>query len=141
MTEQELHDLQPLLLFDGVCNLCSRSVQFVITHERKPVIRFCSLQSEIGKTILEHFGIDSAVTDSLVLVDNGEARVKSDAVLSLSLYLKTPYRWLPVFRWVPRVVRNWIYDWIAKSRYRLYGKKEECWLPSPAIRKRFIDLG
>lgn len=141
MTEQELHDLQPVLLFDGVCNLCSRSVQFVITHEREPVIRFCSLQSKTGKAILDYFGINPAVTDSLVWVANGEARVKSDAVLALSQFLKTPYRWLPVFRWVPRAVRNQIYDWIAKSRYRLFGKKEECWLPSPAIRKRFVDLG
>lgn len=128
----------PVLFFDGVCNLCSASVQFIIEHEASPTIHFASLQSDLARQTLPPLGVDPARLESLVFVEGGVATTRSTAALRIARHLKPPWRWLAVFVVVPRVLRDVVYGLIAKNRYRLFGKKEACWLPSPALKARFL---
>jgi predicted DCC family thiol-disulfide oxidoreductase YuxK len=128
----------PILFFDGVCNLCSASVQFIIAHEAAPTLRFASLQSERARVMLPALGVDPTRLESLVLVEDGVATTKSTAALGVAAHLRPPWRWLKASWLVPRVVRDVVYDGVAASRYRLFGKKDACWLPSPELKARFL---
>ncbi len=128
----------PILLFDGVCNVCDRSVQFVLDHDSRGTVRFASLQSDVGRRLLAQHGIDAEV-DSVVLVEGGRAHVRSDAALATARLLDAPWRWLAVARIVPRGVRDTVYDWIARNRYRWFGTRDACRIPTPEVRARFLD--
>jgi predicted DCC family thiol-disulfide oxidoreductase YuxK len=128
----------PILFFDGVCNLCSASVQFIIEHEAQPTIRFASLQSDLARQTLPPLGVDPARLESLVFVEGGVATTKSTAALRIARHLKAPWRWLAAFVVVPRVLRDVVYGLIAANRYRLFGKKDACWLPTPDLKARFL---
>jgi predicted DCC family thiol-disulfide oxidoreductase YuxK len=128
----------PVLFFDGVCNVCSASVQFVITHERTPTLRFASLQSDLARQVLPPLGVDPGRLESLVLVEDGVAFSHSTGALRTARYLRTPWSWVAALVVVPRPLRDLVYRLIAASRYRLFGKKDACWLPSPALRARFL---
>lgn len=128
-----------IVLFDGVCNLCSGAVQFILKHEKKDSLKFASLQSDIGKDILEHYHIDPKRTDSIVYVENESAYVKSQAILKIARHLKYPYRMFSFFGFIPTSIANWKYDLVARYRYKLFGKKDECWLPQPGWKERFLD--
>lgn len=128
---------QSVLLFDGVCNLCNSSVDFIIRNERNNDLKFASLQSEYGQTLLNSFKMED-VPDSLVFYDGEQVFFKSEAAWKISKYLKRPYRWLGVLNVFPLTLRNWAYDWIAKNRYRWFGKKDTCRLPSDDERVRFL---
>lgn len=130
----------PILLFDGVCNLCNSSVQFVIRNDRRGRVRFAALQSEVGRQLLERHRIDPAKTDSLVLVTEDHAYVRSDAALRLARYLDGPYRHLTILRVVPRWLRDGVYRWVARNRYRWFGKQDHCMMPTPELRARFLDV-
>jgi predicted DCC family thiol-disulfide oxidoreductase YuxK len=136
----ELPEGKQIVLFDGVCNLCNRSVQFVIRRDRNDRFRFASLQGEMGRKLLAERGIDTATTDSIILIDPGVAwYVKSDAALEIARSLKG-YGWLPLlFGWLPRPLRDAAYDLVARNRYRWFGKQEQCMVPSPELRGRFLD--
>lgn len=129
----------PILLFDGVCNLCSGSVQFVLKRNKKENIRFASLQSEFGKKTLQDSQLPVDYTSSLVLLENGKTYVKSDAALRLSKHMSGIWKGGSVFLVVPKFIRNAVYDLIAKYRYRWFGKLDVCWLPEPRWRERFLD--
>lgn len=126
-------------MFDGYCNFCSSTVQFVIEKEKKPGLYFCSLQSPAGQAILQHFHIDRAITDSLVLIEREKAYVKSAAALRLSRYLRGLYPLLFGFIIVPPFIRNAVYDYIARHRYKWFGKSESCMLPDPKVKARFLE--
>ena len=128
-----------IVLFDGVCNLCSGAVQFILKHEKNDTLKFASLQSDIGKDILEHYHIDPKRTDSIVYVENESAYVKSKAVLKIAHHLKYPYRIFSFFGFIPAFIANWKYDLVARYRYKLFGRKDECWLPHPGWKERFLD--
>lgn len=128
---------QSVLLFDGVCNLCNSSVDFILRNERNNDLKFASLQSEYGQTLLNSFKMED-VPDSLVFYDGEQVFFKSEAALKISKYLKRPYRWLGVLNVFPLTLRNCAYDWIAKNRYRWFGKKDTCRLPSDDERVRFL---
>lgn len=128
----------PILFFDGVCNLCSASVQFIIGHEASPTIRFASLQSDLAQQTLPPLGVDPTRLESLVFVEGGVATTKSTAALRIARHLKTPWRWLGLFVIVPQVVRDVVYGLIARNRYRLFGTKDACWLPTPDLKARFL---
>ena len=128
----------PVLFFDGVCNLCSKSVQFIIEHEAQPVMRFASLQSPLAAQVLPALGAEPAKLNSVVFVEDGVAYERSSAALRVAKHLKAPYRFMAVFLIVPSFLRDLIYEVIAKNRYRMFGKKEACWLPSPDLRARFL---
>lgn len=127
-----------ILLFDGYCNLCQSSVQFVLKHEKKPEIYFASLQSETGIQLLNHFGINSNEVDSLVLIENNKAFIKSSAALRALKYLKGIYPLGFALIIIPEFIRNAVYDFIAKNRYKWYGKTESCMVPDKDLMKRFL---
>ena len=132
---------ETVLLFDGVCNLCHGAVQFVLKHEREPTLRFCSLQSEVGRSLLVAHGLDPDALDSLVLIEGDRALTKGTAVLRLTRYLRAPWSWLGVFGILPRFLVDWMYGRVAAVRYRMFGRKDACTLPSggAATPDRFLD--
>jgi predicted DCC family thiol-disulfide oxidoreductase YuxK len=129
-----------IVLFDGVCNLCESSVQMIIKHDKKEAFMFASQQSEAGKLILRYLGIDTKKMDGIVLYEPGVAYfIKSDAAMEILKEFSFPYSLLRVFRFLPLPFRDAIYNYIAKNRYRWYGKKEACWLPTKELRSRFLE--
>jgi predicted DCC family thiol-disulfide oxidoreductase YuxK len=127
-----------VILFDGVCNLCNSSVTFVIQRDKKDVFRFTALQEEAGKSLLTKYGIDPLKTDSIILVTDGKAYIKSTAALKIARDLGGLYPLLYGFMIVPNFIRNWVYDYVAKNRYKWYGKKESCMIPTPELRSKFL---
>lgn len=129
----------PVLLFDGVCNLCSSSVQFVLKHNGKENVQFASLQSEFASNALSTSDLPADYLNSLVLLENGNTYVKSEAALRLAKHLNGIWKLGSVFLIIPKFVSNAVYDWVAKNRYRWYGKKEVCWIPEERWKSRFLD--
>jgi predicted DCC family thiol-disulfide oxidoreductase YuxK len=129
----------PLLLFDGVCNLCNSSVQFVLERNKKENIQFASLQSDFGQKTLTEINLPADYTSSLVLIEDGKPHVKSDAALRLAKHLNGLWKLASVLLIFPKFIRNPVYDWIAKNRYKWFGKKEVCWIPEPKWKARFLD--
>ncbi len=129
-----------IILFDGVCNLCESAVQFVIQHDKKDVFRFVALQSELGKQILKHIGINPLKIDSIILYQPGIAYYyKSSAALEISKSLGGFFHFGTIFKIIPTGIRNHLYDYIAKNRYKWYGKKEQCMIPTEALKMRFLE--
>jgi predicted DCC family thiol-disulfide oxidoreductase YuxK len=129
----------PVMLFDGTCNLCSGSVQFFIKRDPEARLRFASLQSVVGERFLDELGIDRGVLDSVIVVEEGRWFKESDAVLRLAQIIGGPWRALGVFRLIPRPLRDRLYRLVARNRYRWFGRKEVCWLPTPELQKRFLS--
>lgn len=127
-----------LVLFDGVCNFCNSSINFVIDHDSQKRFKFASLQSEVGQQYLAQFSRNKKDFDSVLLVKNGRVFKKSDAALHIARHLDGAWKWLYFLRWVPRVIRDMIYDLVAKNRYRIFGKSDACRLPNPELRERFL---
>jgi predicted DCC family thiol-disulfide oxidoreductase YuxK len=130
---------QPIILFDGVCNLCNGSVQWLILRDSKAILRFASLQSDFGQSILKKNNFNMTDFNSFILLEGGKIWTKSDAALRVVGHLGGVWALLSVFRWIPLFIRNFFYDLIAKNRYRWFGKKESCWLPTPDLRARFLS--
>ncbi len=128
-----------IILFDGVCNLCVGSVQFVSKRDTRNHFLFASMQSRAGQEMLHHFDLSADVFNSFVLIENGRAYHRSTAALRVAKNLRGLWPMLYIFVIVPRTVRDTIYDWIARNRYRWFGKNAECWLPTPELKERFID--
>lgn len=128
----------PIVLFDGVCNLCSTSVQFILQRDPTGRFRFASLQSDLAQRLLTERGLDPKALDSVVVVDGDRFYRESDAALRIARDLKGAWKALAVFRVIPRPVRDWAYRLIARNRYRWFGKSETCWLPTPELRGRFL---
>ena len=128
-----------LVLFDGVWNLCNASVQYIIRHDKKDLFRFTPLQSEIGKELIKKHNIDIIKTDSILLYSKEHGiRYKSTAALIIAKHLGFPRNVLIIFLIIPPFIRNWVYDYIAKNRFKWYGKSETCMIPTPELRKKFI---
>lgn len=128
-----------IILFDGVCNLCDASIQFVIKYDTKDVFRFVALQSDLGKSIIEHIGIADKNCDSVILYQPGVAYYyKSEAALEIAKSLGGFFHFGTIFRIIPSSLRNLIYDYVAKNRYNWYGKKESCLVPSEVIQSKFL---
>ena len=127
-----------ILLFDGYCNLCSSTVQFVLTHEKNSELYFTSLQSDLGVELLKKYALNTSDVDSIVLIKNNKAYIKSSAALKVSKHLKGLYPALQVFYIVPAFIRNVVYDYIAKNRYKWYGKSETCMIPEKKVSHRFL---
>lgn len=128
-----------IILFDGVCNLCNSAINFVITHDTKDHFRFTSLQSSTGQYLLEKHQINPRDTDSIVLISNGKAYVKSAAALHISRNLNNGLSLLYGFMIVPKFIRNAVYDYVAKNRYKWFGKKDSCMIPTPALKAKFLN--
>jgi predicted DCC family thiol-disulfide oxidoreductase YuxK len=127
-----------ILLFDGECNLCNSFVQFILKNEKNNEIQFSSLQSEIGKIILAQHNINTDSINSLVFIENNIPYLKSTAALKISRYLKGIYSLAILFFIIPKFMRDYIYDYIAKNRYNWYGKKDSCIVPTGKLLERFL---
>jgi predicted DCC family thiol-disulfide oxidoreductase YuxK len=127
-----------ILLFDGVCNLCSGAVQFVIRHDPEGRFRFAALQSETGRRLLERHGLPADALDTFVLIAGGRCYTRSDTALELVRRLDAPWRWLRVLRIVPRAIRDRAYGVVVRNRYRWFGRRESCLVPTPELTQRFL---
>lgn len=137
--EINLPSSKQLILFDGVCNLCNDSVQYVIQRDRKNSFMFAPLQGETGQALMKAYAIDPAQTDSVLLYTPGEGiKYKSSAAIKIASKLGFPTNFLRLFWIVPAFIRNAVYDYIAKNRYKWYGQKSECMIPTPDLKAKFL---
>lgn len=127
-----------LVIFDGLCNLCIHSVRFILKREADSNLHFVPIQSPAGARLLRQFEFDPENVRTFVLVANGRIHVKSDAALEIARHFRWPWRALTVIRFVPRPIRNWLYDRVARNRYRWFGRNETCVVPTPELRTRFM---
>lgn len=132
-------DTERTVLFDGVCNLCDASVQFVIKRDPRGLFRFASFQGGTGAQIARGHGVDPEALDAMVLIENGRVYRKSGAALRVARRLRFPWPLLYAFIVVPPLIRDPVYDFIGRRRYRWFGRKEECWVPDASLRTRFLD--
>ena len=130
--------MNAVILFDGVCNFCNKSIQFIIEREPKGYFCFASLQGEVGQSLLKKHQLPSRV-DSFVLIENNQVYLKSDAALRICKHLKGAWKLMSLFLMVLKPVRNAVYSLIANNRYKFYGKRDSCMIPPPEIRERFLD--
>ncbi len=129
--------MQPVILFDGVCNFCDASVQFILDRDDKEMYRFASLQSDAGQKLLKEHNVSDDV-DSMVLIEDGKVYYKSAAALRISRNLNGAWKLLYILILVPAPLRNMVYDLIAKNRFKWFGQKDSCMLPPPNVRRRFL---
>ncbi len=130
----------PVLFFDGICNLCNSAVQFVIRHDKEGRIRFASLQSEAGQiAVAAVLAKEGAVPDSLIFLDKGAYYTRSDAALHVAALLDGPWKGLRHLRFFSRLIRDAVYRLVARNRYRLFGKRDACMMPAPALKSRFLE--
>ena len=127
-----------IILFDGVCNLCNSSINFVIKRDKNDRFKFATLQEEPGVSLLKRYNIDTFNTDSIILIENGKAYVKSTAALRVAKKLSGGWPLLYAFIIIPAFIRNWVYDYVAKNRYKWYGKKDSCMIPTPELKAKFL---
>jgi predicted DCC family thiol-disulfide oxidoreductase YuxK len=127
-----------IILFDGVCNLCNGAVTFIIKRDKKDVFKFAALQSEIGQQLISKFNIDTSKVDSIILIDGDKHYEKSSAALRIAKQLSGAYPLLFGFMILPKLIRNAVYDYIARNRYKWFGKKESCMIPTPELKSRFL---
>ncbi len=128
-----------IILFDGVCNLCSSAVQYVIEHDKKDVFRFTALQSDLGQEILKHIGINPNEIDSIVMYEPGVAYYyKSTAAIEIARHFGGVFHFGTIFKIMPRFLRDSIYDYVARNRYKWYGKKESCMIPTAELKSKFL---
>jgi len=130
---------KPVLLFDGYCNLCSSSVVFIIKREKGDTFRFASLQSDFADKLLQEVSYKDDTPDSIVLVENDKTYFRSAAALKIAKKLKWPWPLLYAFIIIPPFIRDWIYDVIAKRRYKWFGRKEQCFIPPKDMSHKFYD--
>lgn len=127
----------PIWLYDGVCVLCSGGVNYTLRHERDKAIRFVAIQSPEGRELAIRHGIEPDDPQSFLFIENGRALAKSDGVLALVAHLNGPARLLLAGHLLPKGLRDWLYDRVARNRYRIFGRKHSCEMPAPMQRHRF----
>lgn len=127
-----------IILFDGVCNFCNSSINFVIERDPHKKFKFAPLQSDAGEKIQKQFNLDTSKLDSVLLIKNGKVLSKSTAALYIAKELKGLWPLLFIFIIVPPFLRNLVYNYIAKNRYKWFGRQDSCMMPSPDVRSRFL---
>lgn len=127
-----------IVLFDGVCNFCNASVNFVIDRDKAGKLAFASLQSDIGRNLLKENNYWDTQLTSVLFIKNGKVYEKSDAALEIARELSGAWSMLYAFKIVPRPLRNLVYDWIARNRYKWFGQQDSCRIPTPELKARFI---
>ena len=128
-----------VILFDGVCNLCSSTVQLIIKHDKKNIFKFASLQSLTGQSLLAKFNLSQTNFNSFILYKNKKIFTKSTGALMVAKQLSGAWSLLYCLIVIPAFIRNPFYNYVAANRYKWFGKKEACWLPSPNLRSKFLD--
>ena len=127
-----------IILFDGVCNLCNASVLFVIERDKKNVFQFASLQSSFGQQVLKKHQLSSSDFDSMILLQDGTIHQRSDAALRIAKELSGAWKLLYGFIILPRFIRNGVYNFVARNRYKWFGKQEACMIPTPELKAKFF---
>ena len=135
MNKQLTHSI---ILFDGVCNLCNGAVNFVIKRDPRNVFKFTPLQEKQGVLLLKKHAVDSRKLDSIVLIENGNVYIKSSAALRIARKMSNLWPLFFVLLIIPSYIRDGVYDFIAKNRYKWFGKKEQCIIPTPGLREKFL---
>ncbi len=130
---------EAIILFDGVCNLCSGAVQFIIKRDPTAHFKFASLQSDFGQQQLKKFDLNQKSFHSIILVQGNTFYQRSDAALEIAKSLKGAWSWMYGFKVLPRFLRDGVYNLIGSNRYKLFGKKDSCWIPTPELKARFKD--
>lgn len=128
----------PIIVFDAECVLCTANAQFVLRHDRARHFRLASMQNEAGASLYRRFGLDPADPESMIVVDGDRVLKDSDAILAIYVRLGWPWKAIGLLRLVPRILRDPAYRWLARNRYRLFGRRETCWVPSPEDRDRML---
>ncbi len=129
----------PLILFDGVCNLCNGVVKLVIRQDKKAYFKLAALQSKAGQQFLQQHQLPQKDFETFLLIQNGKIYQQADAALLVAKHFSWYWQWLQFFWLVPRPLRNAVYRFVARNRYRWFGKKEACMIPTPAIKNRFLE--
>jgi predicted DCC family thiol-disulfide oxidoreductase YuxK len=132
--------MSAVILFDGICNFCNGSVNFIIERDAGAYFKFAPLQSPVAEKLLAENGIDKVETDSIVFIENGKAYTYSTAALRIARKLDGIWSVLYVFIILPEFIRDFFYKLFAKYRYKMFGKKDECMIPTPEIRSRFLAI-
>lgn len=129
---------EPVILFDGVCNFCNAGVNFIIRQDKKKLFRFAALQSDAGQRLLTEHGLPTKELNSFILIEEGKVYNKSTA--GLRVYRKLPWYWgwTQLFWIAPKFIRDAVYDFIARNRYKWFGKRESCMIPTPELKSRFL---
>jgi len=137
---RNIEENKKIILFDGVCNLCNGFIKYVIKHDKKDSFRFASLQSAFGEQFVKERGINTAKVDSIILiVPNIAYYTKSTAALKIMQTFGGGWKLLGIFEWIPPIFRNWMYDVVAKRRYRWFGRQDECMVPTPELKAKFLE--
>ena len=129
---------EKIVLFDGVCNYCNAMINLAIRNDKKSVLKFATLQSETGKQLKSKYHVPSEI-DSVIFIENGKVYTYSDAAIRIARYLRWPAKALFGLIIIPKFIRQPVYKWIAKNRYKWFGKKDECIVPGPGIKPRFLE--
>ncbi len=129
----------PLVLYDGVCNLCAGSIRFVVRHDRAGVFHFASIQSSLGRDLYLRYGLNPESMPSFLVISGGRAFVRSDATFEVFRRCGGFLAVLAWLRWIPRFLRDPVYDLIARNRYRWFGRADTCLVPTPELRSRFLE--
>ena len=138
MHDEEIRH-QDIILFDGVCNLCNGSVIFILKHEKDPIIRFASIQSETGKELLTWCGLPKNFSDAVIYIKNGHIYQGSTAALKIGQTLKFPWSAISSLGLrVPKILRDWVYLQIGTHRYQWFGKRDVCMIPTENLKARFL---
>ncbi|MBM7691185.1 putative DCC family thiol-disulfide oxidoreductase YuxK [Peribacillus deserti] len=135
-----MHNNHSIILFDGVCNLCNSAVQFIVKRDKQGHFSFASLQSDIGRQLIEKFHVAEEI-DSIILLENNRAYIYSDAALRIASSLEGGFRAAKVLLIIPRPVRDFFYKIIARNRYKWFGRRNECMLPTKELKSRFLVNG
>jgi predicted DCC family thiol-disulfide oxidoreductase YuxK len=138
MLDVRWHPLKDVVIFDGVCKLCTNSLAFILRHEAAQELRFAPLQSPAGKHLMAEFGIDPGQMKTFVVIADGRAYVRSDAAIRVSRFLRGGWKLLGVVKVVPRPIRDYVYDVVARNRYRWFGRHDACIAPTSELESRFI---
>ncbi|MGB5701039.1 thiol-disulfide oxidoreductase DCC family protein [Muriicola sp.] len=135
-----MEETKKIILFDGVCNLCNKSVQFVIKRDKNDIFRFAALQGTAGQKLVKEKGIDTTQVDSIILIEPQIAYyTKSDAALKIAKSLSGGWPLMGVFLGIPKGFRDWVYDWVARNRYSWYGRRDSCMIPTEELKQKFLD--
>lgn len=126
------------ILFDGVCNFCNASINFIIDRDSKGMFKFAALQSEVGQELLKKFGLKTSNFDSIVAIEGDKVYQKSDAALEIARKMDGIWKTFYVFKIIPAFLRNPVYDLVARNRYRFFGKTDACRIPTAELKARFL---
>ena len=128
----------PIILFDGICNFCNRTINIILKHDQDAYFQFAASQSNTGINILQQFKLDQKASASVILIDNEKVYTKTDAVIQIAKHLSGWPKLFRFIKFIPKPIRDFGYDLIAKNRYTLFGKKASCMVPDVSIRHRFL---